>query len=133
MNKLSLICTGILVAAIVVGCKNKEDQVVGKWNGPGGTSVTINKDKTFTQAGMVAASGKWTFSGSKVTLKTETLAGQPADNVIQIASKSLKPDDIKKLKEMIAGTDLTLSDDGKSLAQKAPNGTTVTLTKEESK
>jgi hypothetical protein len=145
MKKLALLCTAIFLAGLAVGCKSKEAQLVGKWNGPDGMSLNLAQDKTFTQEGKIKATGTWALSASVVSLKVSTVMGQPKDKVEAMLAKALPPEQFAAAKKQLDGTtDLTLSDDGKSLTQslpnataaKSPKGTTqmsVTLTKDDSK
>ena len=137
MKTLSLLCVGVMAVGLVVGCKNKDSVVVGKWNGPGGVSVTFKDDKTFTQGGVMAATGKWSLSEKTVSLNIETVGGKPVnefiDQLTKMAPKPPTPAQIAEAKTKLSKLDLALSDDGKTLTQKGPNGQAQSLTKEETK
>lgn len=127
----------ILTCAVIIatGCKSAESRVVGKWNGPNGVSVTFKEDKTFSQAGMMPVTGKWTVADKKVTVNVETVNGKSPDDLIkQLKSMGAPADTIKKAQdELKKGMDMTLSDDGKTMTLKAPSGQSGTLTKDEAK
>ena len=131
----ALLCSAILAVGFVAGCKNPEAAVLGKWNGPGGVTVTFNQDKTFTQGGMMAATGKWTLKEKVINLSVETIGGKPATEFIvqmaKVAGDKVTKAQIDDAKAKLTKMELTLSEDGKSLSQKLPNGQSATLTKDD--
>jgi hypothetical protein len=131
----ALLCSAILAVGFVSGCKNPEAQVVGKWNGPQGVTLTFNQDKTFTQGGVMAATGKWSLKEKTVSLSVETIGGKPAtdfiDQMAKMAGDKVTKAQIDEAKAKLTKMDLTLGEDGKSLTQKGANGQTATLTKDD--
>jgi hypothetical protein len=142
-----LVCATVVIGAIT-GCKNKESQLVGKWNADKGVVVTFNADKTFAQnaAGAAAAAGgaegTWSFADNKVSLLVTKIGGKPVDEFVKqfvvtmskinpkAASSQVEAGIRKQLATTIV---LNLSDDGKKLTAADPKYKSLSLTKDESK
>ncbi|MBL8087090.1 MAG: hypothetical protein JNM85_03350 [Chthonomonas sp.] len=107
-----------------------EQAVVGEWTGTDiGANLTINfsQDKKWsgsTQMGSASSpmNGTWSMSERVVTMKFESINGQPATeyiNVLERVQKSM-PQKSKELdtalKAFKEGARMTLSDDMKTLA-----------------
>ncbi len=137
MKTLSLLCVGFLAAGFMAGCKNSDSKVVGKWNGPGGVSLTFKDDKSFAQSGQMAASGKWSLTEKTVSLSIDSIGGKPVNDFIdELSKKALKPPtaaQITEAKTKLSKLDLALSDDAKTLTQLGLNGQSLTFTKDQAK
>jgi len=133
---LGLLVISAFAVALIGGCKSPESQIVGTWTAQG-TSVVFKADKTFSQtAQAMTATGKWSLNAKKVNMVVETIQGKPAEDALQqLAKMGVAADKIAKAKESLKkGTDLLLSDDGKTMKPaEAPAGMDITLTKQESK
>jgi hypothetical protein len=139
MRKLAPLAALLIVAA--VGCKPKlEDQVVGSWSGPNNSSVTVNKDKSWTSdipaGGMtLRITGTWAGSGDTVTMTPQTVNDQPAAQVAKQMTDmgkkmGLPKAQLDQMNDLVSADDFKLSDDGKTLTLKNPRqGKAVTLTK----
>ena len=140
---LGLIAVVFLAAASLCGCKNNDSKVIGRWTLPiGDQSATIHfkADRTFSEEGTGALriAGKWSFSETTVTLKIETVGGQPAELVqrqlINVFSKPLpgmKKPDPAKLKASLTSISLKISEDGDTMTrQQSTESSSLTLTKQ---
>ena len=135
VGSAGLIFAAALIGAVVVGCKNKESQVVGTWNDPKGQGMVFKADKTFSQAGgPTSASGTWSIADNKVSVNLQKIGSQSVDEFLNSMSKlGAKPDDIAKAKAQIKAAAFTLSEDGKTMSMSGGPTGAVTLTKVESK
>lgn len=125
-------------AVALVGCKNADSQVIGKWNSANSVSVTFQADKTYAQSGPISVTGKWSVADKKVTMTVETVAGKSADELIkQMAKMGMSADMVAKAKEQMKGVVFNLAEDGKTMAMASPPAGTdaklTTLTKADSK
>jgi hypothetical protein len=130
---------------LIGGCKGKEAQFVGTWNGQQNVALVLKDDKTFTMgapsAPQTAGGGHWKVDGDNVSLQIETIGGKPAaqalDEMLSQQASILKamhkdPDQMKKQAlDEIAKPVLVTPDAGfKTLTLKNPTGTgTMKFTK----
>jgi|GEM_PF-1837986 len=145
----------IVLALLLVGCGNKEAQVVGKWkvktlpnlsNVPNaalaqsmlsGVTYEFKADKHFTTSvpaagAMGEAEGTWSLSGDTITMTTTKAAGQDAATLKKMIDAN------PQAKAMLAkegngdpfNKTATLGGDGKTLTMKSSQGASMTLEKD---
>ena len=121
----------MLVLAVTLGCK-KGANVVGKWSGPSGLSLTFNADKTFSQGGPMATTGTWSSSGNSVSVKITKMGGVSADEAITKAANSSNHPEMAGTMADALNTEYEVSDDGKTLTQTS-GSLSISYAKDESK
>jgi hypothetical protein len=140
MNRLfavSLLAFGVLLA---VGCKSKEQQLVGTWLATGTnvsqSELTLNSDKTFTTAGNTFA-GTWSFAENTVTLNVQTVQGKPKEEALKEAEDQMgqmgmtgqqKEQAMQMTRAVLDDMKLAVSEDAKTMTMTVA-GQTATFTK----
>ncbi len=145
MKSVSLLVLAACVVALV-GRLQEQEGVSGRWpverSGLMHVAVTFGDDKAFTQASVArpdaSAKGTWSLKDSTVTIVVQTVGGKSVDDMVKQAMQFYtKPDKASfeaNLRKQLAGIDLKLSDDAKTLTPTDPSmAKGVAFTKDDSK
>jgi len=123
MKRVGLLIFVGLTAALVLGCKHRDDEIIGKWKNPAGTMYTFSENNTFTRANRAGnATGTWSMSGNKVTAAVDKVNQESFKDKTEKSfkeAKSMLPPDYVTLH---SHADFELSPDGHTLMHK--NSTT---------
>lgn len=121
-------CIGLVVVAgfsamLLLGCKHRDDEVVGKWKNPLGTMYTFNPGNTFTRENKSGtASGTWSVTGDTVTTRVDKVNNTEfkasTEKKFRDARSMLPPDYVA----VHSTAEFALSPDGRTMSHK--NSTT---------
>ena|ERR1051325_93872 len=123
MKNLSAALLLIALVAALVGCGNREKQLIGKWTGKANLpdsaksnpmaaalasniALELKEDKTFS---MMMFEGTWSVSGDTLNLKTNKFMGMTMDQIKGMAKGQPGADQIDKPMQF------SISSDGKTL------------------
>jgi len=123
MNRIGLLLVAALTAILVLGCKHRDDELVGKWKNPLGTTYTFYENKTFLRENKSGvASGTWSVEADKVTTSVDKVNnesfGAKTEKSFKEAKSLLPPDFVANHSK----AEFTLSPDGHTMIHK--NSTT---------
>lgn len=132
MKRSGLLIFVGLTAALVIGCKHRDNEVIGRWKNPSGTVYTFNENNTFTRANKVGnATGTWSVNGNKIVTSVEKVNQESykdkTEKTFKEAKSFLPPDFVT----LHSKAEFELSPDGHTLMHKnSTTGKDVPYTKQ---